>query len=130
MAQVDLGRAQHLGNLAQAADHGDLALAGRGEAALDERLDRARDQLDVGVGIGLVGADDLEIEQLAVDARGEHVAVERALEVQIGARHLRSSYHGLTVAPHTGRHDTATFAVRRLYGFCAVTSKRRPPPAA
>ena len=86
VTQVDLGGAQHLGHPPEPGDHRHFALARGGEAALEQRLDRAGHQVEVGVGIGLERPDDLEVEQLALDPRREHVAVERARERELVAR--------------------------------------------
>ena len=81
-AQVDARRAQHFGHLPEPPRHGQDPAAGRREIALDQRLDSAGDEVEIRVGIRLERADRLEIEQLALDARGEQVVLERAIERQ------------------------------------------------
>ena len=85
--EVDARRPQHLGNLGQTAGRRAQALARGGEIALDQGLDGARHQIEVGAGVPLEGPDRFEVEELAVEPRREHVVVQRALEREIGARH-------------------------------------------
>jgi hypothetical protein len=116
--QVDLRGTQNVGHATEPQGGDVHAVRERRVVALEQRLHRAGDQIEIEVRIALPRAHVLEFDQLAIDARAEQVVVDAMIERQFGARDRAQIRARLPeprdVRAHRRRGDEFEAAVARV----------------